>query len=133
MAILQAERDILKKINDYRKEHHLTSYNYDDFMSTLARYHSQNMADGKIPFSHDNVRQRLNTTASHYKNLQYLGGSENVYMGCPDWGNPIESWSQSESHNKNLLFDYTKCGVGCAVNKKNQHYVTALFAHFKTK
>jgi len=134
MSVLQAERDLFEKINEYREQKDLTTFKYDDFMCTLARYHSQNMAEKKIPFGHENATNRLNMIKTHYSKLNFHGGAENVYcsFNTEDFGNALESWQWSDGHNKNLLGLYNRIGIGCAVNEKNHnHYTTAIFAQLK--
>lgn len=119
------EKEILDLINVYRNQKNLKPYIWNDFLSNLSRQHSQNMAEKRIPFSHDGINDRLKQIKE--ANKVYFGGSENVAYSKPGDQNPIAPWQKSSGHNKNLLGNFTHCGIGY-VCKDKEHYYTALFA-----
>jgi|SRR5688572_3090540 len=123
------EKEILDLINVYRKEKNLQPYIWHDFMGNLARYHSQSMAEKRVQFSHQAIEDRLKQIKESVpEGKVYYGGSENVAYSRPGDMNPINSWQKSKGHDKNLLGDFTHCGIGYVVNDNHEHYYTALFA-----
>lgn len=123
------EKHIVDQINVYRQSKNLVALVSDDFIANLAREHSQNMADKKVPFSHQNVQDRLKKTRDHFE-MKQMAGSENVYYSKPMLGDAVESWKKSQNHNKNMLGPYNYCGIGYVHNIKTaEHYVTAIFAN----
>lgn len=127
---LDQELYVYVKLNEYRNKNLLKPLKLDGFCSDLARIHSQNMAEMKIPFSHDQINERLNKIKDHYKDLGYVSGSENVYFSSPNLGEPIPQWQKSSGHNKNMLGNFNCCGIGYAKHE-NKHYITAIFVKFK--
>lgn len=127
---LSEELYILVKINEYRQKNNLLPLKLDGFCSDLARIHSQNMADKVTPFSHDQFNDRINLIKNQYKELHFGSASENVYYASPNLGEPVPSWQKSVAHNRNMLGNFTCCGIGYANKDKKNHYVTAIFVKF---
>lgn len=125
------EKEVLDLINVYRTQKKLKSYKWHDFIANLARTHSQNMAEKRVVFSHDGIDNRLKQIKEGVKEGKevkgYFGGSENVAYSKPGDQNPIGPWQKSSGHDKNLLGNFTHCGIGY-VEKDHEHYYTALFA-----
>lgn len=126
---LSEELFVFVKINEYRQKNNLLPLKLDGYCSDLARIHSQNMANKTIPFSHDKFNERVNTIKNRYNEFSFGGSAENVYSASPNLGEPIVSWQKSAAHNRNMLGNFTCCGIGYASRDKN-HYVTAIFIKF---
>ena len=47
------EKSVFEKINQYRVAHNLPELTLNANITQQARIHSQNMANGKVPFSHE--------------------------------------------------------------------------------
>lgn len=129
---LDEELFVFVKINEHRNKNKLKPLKLDGFCSELARAHSQNMADQKIKFSHDQINERLNQIKVFFKDLGYVKGSENVYFASPNLGEPVASWQKSTGHNRNMLGSFNCCGVGYA-RAGTKHYVTAIFVQLTQK
>jgi uncharacterized protein YkwD len=71
--------------------------------------HSKNMAEGKVPFSHDGFQDRMKKVPFYVRSF-----SENVAwnQGC---GDPVETavdgWINSPGHRKNMLATNSICGI----------------------
>jgi uncharacterized protein YkwD len=120
----QREKEILGLINAYRKKNNKSPLKWNTICAHYAEQHSKYMAENKS-LSHDYVNERLNEIKKKVKGYQI--GSENVAMSHPNEFNPIEAWSKSSGHNKNMLGVFTDCGVGYVKNSNNDHYYTAIF------
>jgi len=123
------EKEVFDQLNVYRKQHNLQPYIWNDFMGNLARHHSQQMAEKRIPFSHQGIEERLNQI-KHVSD-HYSGGSENVAYSKPGDQNPIDPWQKSSGHNKNMLGNFSHGAIGlCYIGDDHckEWYYTGLFA-----
>ncbi len=120
----QKENEILGLLNAYRKKNNKSPLKWNQICAHYAEKHSQNMADIR-KLSHDGINDRLNSIKNLVKGYQV--GSENVAYSHPGEFNPVEAWSKSSGHNKNMLGLYTDCGIGYVKNANNDHYYTAIF------
>lgn len=117
------EKEVFNLLNEYRKSQGKVPLSWCQVCAHYAEQHSQNMADKKVPFSHQGVNDRLGEIKKQVKG--YEVGSENVAYSKPDM-NPIEAWRRSKGHNANMLGSYTQGGIG-HVEINGFHYYTAIF------
>ncbi|MDM9384802.1 CAP domain-containing protein [Chlorogloeopsis sp. ULAP01] len=119
------EKSVFNQINNYRVSVGLPKLTLDEKMTEQARIHSQNMANGKVPFSHEGFERRVNAIATHYKsaaeNLAFNRGYSDPATEA------IDSWLNSSKHLPNIKGDYNFTGVGVAVNSKGEVYLTQIF------
>ncbi|MEW5860102.1 MAG: CAP domain-containing protein [Cyanobacteriota bacterium] len=114
-------------INQYRKSQNLPPLTLDPRISKEARSHSQAMANGAVPFSHNGFEQRAKAID---KSISYSGASENVAynQGFSDPAKQaVEGWLKSPGHLKNIQGQYDLTGVGVAKNAKGEYYLTQIF------
>ena len=64
-----------QQINQYRKSRNLPPLKLDNSISKQARIHSQNMAQGKSPFSHKGFEKRMDAVSLK---ISYRSAAENV-------------------------------------------------------
>lgn len=121
------EQSVLNKINQYRQGRNLPPLTWDNTISNQARTHSQNMASGTVPFSHNGFQQRVQAIATA---MPYKAAAENVAynQGYSDpAANAVQGWFNSSGHQRNIVGTYTHTGIGVARNAKGQHYFTQIF------
>jgi uncharacterized protein YkwD len=121
------ERAVLDKINQYRQGRNLPPLTWDDRISNQARIHSQNMASGAVPFSHNGFQQRVQEIA---KVIPYRAAAENVAYnrGYTDPAtNAVQGWLNSSGHQRNIVGNYNLTGIGVARNSKGEYYFTQIF------
>jgi uncharacterized protein YkwD len=121
----ELERSIFERINRYRASKGLSRLTLNSRISKQARLHSQNMASGKVPFSHNGFEKRVKSTK-----VRYQSASENVAFnqGYDDpAAEAVSGWIKSPGHLKNLKGNYNLTGVGVATNKQGQVYLTQIF------
>ncbi|MFM7364336.1 MAG: CAP domain-containing protein, partial [Cuspidothrix sp.] len=119
------------QINQYRAKRGLKQLIVNEKISEQARIHSENMASGKVPFSHQGFRQRVMAIP-----LTYSSAAENVAynMGYSSPANEaVSGWLKSPGHLKNLQGQYNLTGVGVATNNKGEVYLTQIFLNTSTK
>jgi len=128
--ISNLEKSVFTQINQYRAKKGLTQLNLNEKISQQARIHSQDMATGKVPFSHQGFEQRVMAIS-----LKYSSAAENVAYNT-GYSNPaneaVSGWLKSPGHLKNLQGKYNLTGVGVATNDKGEVYLTQIFLNTST-
>ncbi|MBF2067126.1 MAG: CAP domain-containing protein [Calothrix sp. C42_A2020_038] len=121
----ELEKSVFEQINRYRASKGLSRLTLNSRISKQARIHSQNMANGKVPFSHNGFEKRVKSTLINYQNA-----AENVAFnqGYDDPADEaINGWIKSPGHLTNLKGNFNLTGVGVAVNKQGEVYLTQIF------
>lgn len=123
----QWEQSVHRQVNQYRQRRGLPPLQLDSFMSEQARQHSENMAAGRVPFSHDGVDQRYRMISQR---IAYSSVAENVAFnfGHSDpMEQAVQGWINSPGHHTNMTGNYELTGIGVARNSKGEYYFTQLF------
>ena len=124
-AITNLEKAVNQQINQYRASKKLPPLSIDPQISQVARIHSENMAKGKVSFSHDGFEGRAKAITIPYKsvaeNLAYNFGYSDPVR------NAVEGWIKSDGHRKNMEGQFNVTGIGVAKNPKGEYYFTQLF------
>lgn len=119
------ERSVFDRINRYRASRGLPKLSLNAKMSRIARIHSQNMANGKVPFSHQGFRNRVSAIP-----LRYRSAAENVAFNL-GYSDPAQEavigWLHSPGHLSNIKGSYNLTGIGVATNSQGEVYLTQLF------
>lgn len=121
------ELSIQQQVNQYRASRKLPPLTLDPRISQQARIHSQNMANAKVPFSHQGFEQRIQALA---RSIDYSGAAENVAFnqGFSDpVSQAVQGWIKSSGHRKNMEGNYNLTGIGIAKNAKGEYYFTQIF------
>jgi uncharacterized protein YkwD len=122
---LQLERDAFNRINVYRQGKGLPALVWNEAIAAQARKHSQNMANGSVPFGHQGFADRIAATK-----IVYSSAAENVAYNM-GYANPAEQaatgWFKSPGHETNIRGNFGLSAVGVAKNAKGQIYFTQLF------
>ena len=121
------EQAIHAQVNQYRQSQNLPPLKFDPRISEVARGHSQAMANGKVPFSHDGFDQRVDAIA---KSISYRSVAENLAFneGFSDpVSQAVEGWLNSPGHLKNIQGDFDLTGVGIVKTAQNRYYFTQIF------
>ncbi len=123
----QLKQSVFQKVNQYRVSQNLSPLTLDATISQPSMQHSQNMATGQVPFSHDGAEQRFDKISNQ---ISYQKIAENVGYNS-GYNNPaeqvVEGWIKSDGHRKNMLGDYNLTGIGVAKNDKGEYYFTQIF------
>ena len=126
-SLIALEQAIHKGVNQYRLSRSLAPVRKDERISHVARKHSQAMARGSMPFSHNGFKKRVKTIG---RTIPYRKAGENlaVLKGYPDLvGTAIQGWIDSPGHRKTMEGDFDLAGVGIAKNAKGEYYFTQIF------
>jgi uncharacterized protein YkwD len=123
-AIVQA---VHTQINQYRAKQGLPALKLDSRINQQATNHSQAMASGRVPFSHDGFQQRVQTIGSA---IPYSSAAENVAynQGYRDPATQaVQGWLKSPGHLKNIRGQFDFTGIGVVRNGKGEYYLTQIF------
>ena len=122
------EREVLTRVNRYRKSEGLPALAADARVAEIARGHSRAMAAGRTGFGHGGFsgRSRAVDTRVPYKRV-----AENVSRHRRDPRDipavAVERWVDSRGHRRNIEGPYAVTGVGAAVGSDGSVYLTQLF------
>lgn len=117
--------DVLTYTNKAREKKGLKPLVMKEGLNDIARGHSENMASGRVPFSHDGFKDRYSKARQEYTNVYSFG--ENVSFGPHTGREAVEGWMKSKHHKDNILGDFTSIGIGVAADKKGTWYFTQVF------
>ncbi|NJL89355.1 MAG: CAP domain-containing protein [Coleofasciculaceae cyanobacterium SM2_1_6] len=121
------ERLVHQQVNQFRRLRNLPALALDERISQQARLHSQRMANGSVPFSHQGFEQRGRSIELVITNQ---GISENVAYN-QGYADPIaealQGWIASEGHRQNLEGQFDLTGIGVAQNSRGQFFFTQIF------
>ncbi len=126
-GITEIEARVQTLVNQYRVEQGYAPLTLSDVITTQARQHSNNMASGSVPFSHDGFDQRI----EEIKKVINVGGAgENAAMNS-GYSDPakvsFDGWIASPGHLENIEGNYDLTGIGVAQNSAGTYYLTQIF------
>ncbi|KAL4451118.1 hypothetical protein ABPG74_021440 [Tetrahymena malaccensis] len=120
-------KQALEYTNQFRRQNNLPDLAWNNQLTFIGMKHSQNMAEGLVPFGHDGfndrVRQITFSQRSVAENVAYCSGG---YSNIPK--TIVDGWINSPGHRKNMLSNSNVCGIAVYRNNKGFWYFTQLFA-----
>ncbi|MDJ0846006.1 CAP domain-containing protein [Crocosphaera sp.] len=127
-AFLEALEDVTyREINQYRISKSLPPLKLNPQIAQQARIHSERMAAGIIPVSHENLEQRLKIisfSTPHEKGVENLATHEN---NSDPVQAIIQQWLNDPQNLKNIEGKYDETGIGVAQNSQGKYYFTQIF------
>ncbi len=121
------EQAVHQQVNQYRQSLNLSPLSLDSRISQQARLHSQAMAKGQVPFSHNGFEGRVKAIG---QSIPFRTAAENVAynMGYSDpVRQAVQGWIESPGHRKNMEGKFDLTGIGVTKNAKGEYYLTQLF------
>ena len=123
-SIKKIEKQVLNLVNKYRSMKDLPALTYNDNIYIEAKKHSQNMAEGKTPFSHDGFDGRWDRLL---KSVKGSSMAENVAMGQETAQEALDSWLSSKGHRENIEGKFNLTAIGIAQGGDGDLYFTQIF------
>ena len=123
-SVLKFEKEVVRLVNEIRKQNGLKELTYVWELSGVARIKSEDMRVNKY-FSH--TSPTYGTPFQMIKNfgITYRSAGENIARGQTTPQKVVDAWMNSSGHRANILnSSYTHIGVGYA---SNGHYWTQMF------
>lgn len=123
----QLEQVIHQQVNQYRQSQNLPPLTLNSTISEQAKIHSQNMAVGKVPFSHEGFEGRVKAIP---QTITYRSAAENVatnYGYSDPATQAVKGWINSPGHQENMVGDFNLTGLGVAKDSEGKYYFTQMF------
>jgi uncharacterized protein YkwD len=121
---VELEQEIFKIVNYHRRGIGAIELVWNDTIAEQARIHSQDMADGTVPFGHDGYETRF---AIIGQSIPWKAGAEIVAL-APTPSSALNGWLGSPDHKPYVEGDYYYTGVGVVWDKSgSSFYATQIF------
>ena len=122
------EQHVHRMVNEHRVSQGLKPLTFNPKIAAIARRHSQDMATGRVGFSHGGFESRREKIAGFIAQ-PWVG--ENVAANNGDFlytgEEAVSGWLQSPGHRRNIEGAYDLTGVGIAQGPAGEYYFTQLF------
>jgi uncharacterized protein YkwD len=121
-------RAALRFTNEFRASQGLPPLQWHQALSDVGFSHCQDMAHGRVPFSHQGFAERVARFP-----FPHRFAAENLAMnrGVPHEAVArvaVDGWIDSPGHRRNLLANATLCGISVYCGPDGAYYLTQLFA-----
>ena len=116
-------------VNDYRASRGLNKMRLLQGLCEIAQAHAEDMAAGKVKFSHAGFDDRVSQMKSRYR-LSAYSAAENLYYtstGVNLSQETVRAWIRSSGHHKNLKGDFSYNGIGIARDRRGHYYVVQVY------
>lgn len=121
------EQSAHQQINSHRASRGLAPLTFNATIAAQARTHSRDMAQGRVPFSHNGFDARITEIR---KTIVVQNAAENVAFnnGFDDPASEaVRGWLNSPGHLVNIVGDYDLTGIGVDRNAAGDYYFTQIF------
>lgn len=123
-SVLSFEKEVVRLVNEIRKQNGLRELTYDWQLSRVARIKSEDMRDNKY-FSHTSPTYGSPFQMMKSFGITYRSAGENIAKGQATPQKVVDAWMNSSGHRANILnSSFTHIGVGYA---ENGRYWTQMF------
>lgn len=123
-AVLEYEMEVIRLVNQIRKQNGLSELKYNWELSRVARYKSEDLKNNSY-FSHTSPIYGSPFTMMKNFGISYRSAGENIAMGYTTPEAVVNAWMNSSGHRANILNpSFTEIGVGYVANGK---YWTQMF------
>jgi uncharacterized YkwD family protein/spore coat assembly protein SafA len=111
-AVTDYEREVIRLVNDIRRQNGLSELQYDWELCRVARIKSQDMKDNRY-FSHTSPTYGSPFQMMKSFGIKYRSAGENIARGQSTPEAVVNAWMSSSGHRANILnSSYTHIGVG---------------------
>ena len=118
------DKEILEVINFHRDTIGLPPLVHDEYIWQVTNNHSENMANGNVPVSHDGITERSDQIiAVHGSGIV----AENIASGKGTAEEIVNSWLASVGHKKNIEGKFTLTGLSAIKSGDGKWYYTQIF------
>lgn len=123
-SVLSFEKEVVRLVNEIRKQYGLRELTYDWQLSRVARIKSEDMRDNRY-FSHTSPTYGSPFQMMKSFGITYRSAGENIARGQATPQVVVNAWMNSSGHRANILNpSFTHIGVGFAANGR---YWTQMF------
>ncbi len=126
---LNYEQKVVELVNIERQKNGLSSLTLDTSISNVARTKSKDMADNNY-FAHQSPTYGSAGDMLKQFGIKWSAWGENIASGQRTPEAVVTAWMNSEGHRANILSsNFSKIGVGYAVNSNGTPYWTQMFTN----
>jgi uncharacterized protein YkwD len=121
--IFALENQVAQAINGHRGSIGKSALTFDADVSTIARVHSSDMAQNKVPLGHDGFEARI---AEANRFVDGAIAAENTGMGFTSAVDVLQAWLDLADYRANIEADAPFAGIGIERVAKGPNYFTLL-------
>jgi uncharacterized protein YkwD len=125
---LEIKKEVLRHSNIYRKSQNRGLLQVKSELNKIAQKHSDDMASGRVDFSHAGFQDRFNAVKKYAPFP--VSVAENLYatFDSREVGKAsVKAWIQSPGHEKNLRGNFTYSGIGVSKSSSGEFFVVQLY------
>ena len=122
---IQYQNELLNEVNRHRVSKGLNKLIMSEVISAEARIHSQDMAEKKMKFGHQDFDERINHIKQHIPSFR--SGAENIACFKLPPAAVVQKWLTSKGHKRNIEGKYDLTGIGVVKDDKGWVYYTQIF------
>jgi len=125
---IEIKKEVLRHSNIYRKSQKRGTLQVKSELNKIAQRHSDNMAAGRVAFSHDGFQGRFNSVKK-YANFP-VSVAENLYATYDPkevGKSSVLAWIDSPGHKKNLRGNFIYSGIGVSKSSSGEYFVVQLY------
>lgn len=124
----EVAKEVYVQTNRYRKSVGRNALRAQKELNAIAKQHSQAMASGQRPFSHQGFDQRVEEIKAYAKKDWRV--AENLYATYNTnniGAHVLKDWIASPGHKENLDGRFIFTGIGVARSKSGEYFITQLY------
>jgi uncharacterized protein YkwD len=119
------EAAVFEMVNSHRRSLQLPPLVADERIRALAREHSESMAAGKLPLSHEGFEARIAALGLPYARAGENSASNRGFSDPA--ASAVGRWLSSPDHRRNIEGDFDLTGVGVARSENGTYFFTQIF------
>ena len=127
-SYIEIKKEVLKHSNIYRKGQKRRTLSVKSELNKIAQKHSDDMAAGRVDFSHAGFQKRFNAVKK-YASFP-VSVAENLYATTDPRGvgeEAVKAWILSPGHKKNLRGKFIYSGIGVSKSSSGEYFVVQLY------
>jgi uncharacterized protein (DUF433 family) len=121
--VLFLESQVANSINQHRLSIAKPAFTFNADVSTIARIHSADMAQNKLPLGHDGFAERI---AEAGRIVNRGGGAEDTATGFSSADDVLQGWLNSPDDKVNIESDGKFAGIGIERSAQGANFFTLL-------
>lgn len=123
--VTRFQTEILYYINQHRSDIGLQPLKMNSILNHIEQNFSVQMANKKMPFSHDGFDDRIDD--AYQKIGQHQAVAENIARGKLSAQGVVDGWLHSPGHKHNIEGDYNLTGIGVKKSSNGDLYFSQIF------
>ncbi|MEO1215622.1 MAG: CAP domain-containing protein [Bacteroidota bacterium] len=127
-SYIEIKKEVLKHSNIYRNAQKRRTLSVKSELNKIAQKHSDDMAAGRVDFSHAGFQKRFNAVKK-YASFP-VSVAENLYATTDPRGvgeEAVKAWILSPGHKKNLRGKFIYSGIGVSKSSSGEYFVVQLY------